>query len=75
MRVIEKWAIDKEKFVFDIKGGSGKTQVVYTEYAFVCSQYLSELPKLLKRAKWLNICLTYGQSITYNIAFPILIIG
>ena len=30
MRVIEKWAIDKEKFVFDIKGGSNKTQVVYT---------------------------------------------
>jgi hypothetical protein len=51
MRVIEKWAIDKEKFVFEIKGGKLKTQVVFTEYAFVCSQFLSELPKMLKRNK------------------------
>ena len=51
MRVIEKWAIDKQKFVFDIKGGKVKTQVVFTEYAFVCSQFLSDLPKMLKRNK------------------------
>ena len=51
MRNIEKWAIDKEKFVFDVKGGATKTQLIYTEYAFVCSQFLSELPKILKRNK------------------------
>jgi len=51
MRNIEKWAIDKEKFVFDVKGESKKTQVIFTEYAFVCSQFLSDLPKVLKRNK------------------------
>jgi hypothetical protein len=49
MRNIEKWAIDKEKFVFDVKGI--KTQVIFTEYAYVCSQFLSDLPKVLKRNK------------------------
>ena len=30
MKNIEKWAIDKEKFVFDVKGDEKKTHVVYT---------------------------------------------
>ena len=51
MRNIEKWAIDKEKFVLDVKDKSVKTQVIFTEYAFVCSQFLSDLPKVLKRNK------------------------
>lgn len=51
MRNIEKWAIDKEKFVFDVKGGKTKTQAIFTEYAFSCSQFLSDLPRMLKRSK------------------------
>ena len=31
MRVVEKWAMDKEKFVFEVKGGNVKTQVIFTE--------------------------------------------
>lgn len=59
MRTIEKWAIDKEKFVFDIKGGKMKTQAIFTEYAFSCSQFLSDLPKMLKRSnKWPVDCLS-----------------
>ena len=41
MKNIEKWAIDKEKFVFDLKGSKNQTQLIYTEYAFACSQLVS----------------------------------
>jgi hypothetical protein len=47
MRNIVKWAIDKEKFVFDVKGS--KSHAIFTEYAHICSQFLSELPKVLKK--------------------------
>ena len=50
MRNIVTWAIDKEKFVFDVKGDKNK-KVIYTEYAFSCNQFLSEIPKLLKNKK------------------------
>ena len=46
MRSVIKWAMDKEKFVFEVKGN--KSHAVFTEYASVCSQFLSELPKILK---------------------------
>lgn len=51
MKSIEKWAVDKQKFVFDVKGGKVKTQAIFTEYAFSCSQFLSDLPRMLKRSK------------------------
>jgi len=47
MKNISKWAIDKEKFVFDVKNGNN--HVVLTEHAHICSHYLSELPKVLKK--------------------------
>ena len=47
MRSIVKWAIDKEKFVFDVKGTT--SHVVFTEFAYICSQFLSDLPKILKK--------------------------
>jgi hypothetical protein len=47
MKTISKWAIDKEKFVFDVK--NSKSHVVLTEHAHICSHYLSELPKVLKK--------------------------
>lgn len=47
MRSIVKWAIDKEKFVFDVKGST--SHVVFTEFAYICSQFLSDLPKILKK--------------------------
>jgi hypothetical protein len=55
MKNISKWAIDKEKFVFDVKNGNN--HVILTEYAHVCSHYLSELPKVLKKYAWLFIYL------------------
>ena len=53
MRNIVSWAIDKEKFVFDVKGDKNK-KVIYTEYGFSCNQFLSDIPKLLKnkKSKW-----------------------
>lgn len=47
MRNIVRWAIDKEKFVFDVKGST--SHVVFTEFAYICSQFLSDLPKILKK--------------------------
>jgi hypothetical protein len=47
MKNISKWAIDKEKFVFDVKNGNN--HVILTEHAHICSHYLSELPKVLKK--------------------------
>ena len=57
MKTIVKWGIDKEKFIFDVKAGprgnntnsSSSSHVVFTEFAHICSQFLSELPKLLKK--------------------------
>ena len=46
MRSVVKWAMDKEKFVFEVKGS--KSHAVFTEFASVCSQFLSELPRVLK---------------------------
>lgn len=55
MRNIIKWAIDKEKFVFDVKGTT--SHVVFTEFAYICSQFLSDLPKILKKKGWsLSTC-------------------
>jgi len=47
MRSIVQWAIDKEKFVFHVKGNT--SHAVFTEYASVVSQFLSDLPKILKK--------------------------
>lgn len=46
---ISKWSIDKEKFVFNIKSKNGVTEsgshVIFTEFASVCSQFLSGLTR------------------------------
>jgi hypothetical protein len=55
LKNIVKWAIDKEKFVFDVKTKEGnsenKTHAIFTEYAHICSQYLYDLSKVMSKKK------------------------
>jgi hypothetical protein len=50
IRTVIKWAIDKEKFIFDVKLKEGKTrsQAIFTHHAHICSSYLSLIPKLIQ---------------------------
>ena len=49
IRSIVKWAIDKEKFIIDVKGkdGKGRKQAVFTHFSHICSGYLSLVTKMI----------------------------
>ena len=43
-----KWAVDDDKFLIEMRGEKKKTQGIFTEFAKICSSYISRLPSLLK---------------------------
>ena len=45
---IVKWAVDDDKFLIEMRGTKKKTQGIFTEFAKICSSYISRLPSLLK---------------------------